>query len=106
MSSWGGRGAANLTRLTLETYGTTCHLCLKPVRLDAPPRHPLRPSADHIVPRSHGGTNAIANLRPAHYGCNSRRGARVLTPSLLEEFRAPRPVARPAEDGRAFFERG
>lgn len=105
MSGWGGRGAASLTRLTLETYGTTCHLCLKPVRLDAPPRHPMRPSADHVVPRSLGGTNAIGNLRPAHYGCNSRRGARPLTPALLAEFRAPRAAPRAVEDRRAFFGR-
>lgn len=33
-------------------------------------------SADHIVPRSRGGTNDLTNLRAACRHCNSARGAR------------------------------
>jgi 5-methylcytosine-specific restriction enzyme A len=33
-------------------------------------------TADHIVPRSEGGSNDIANLRPACAKCNYGRGSR------------------------------
>lgn len=62
--SWGGRQAQALTALTLATYGTTCHLC---------GRDGAR-TADHVTPRSKGGTNTLDNLRPAHGRCNSSRG--------------------------------
>jgi hypothetical protein len=35
----------------------------------------LRPTLDHVIPRSQGGTDDAANLRIAHLICNSRRGA-------------------------------
>lgn len=31
-------------------------------------------SFDHVVPRSHGGTSELKNLRLAHQGCNNDRG--------------------------------
>jgi 5-methylcytosine-specific restriction endonuclease McrA len=31
-------------------------------------------SADHVVPHSRGGTDALENLRAAHLACNLRRG--------------------------------
>lgn len=38
-------------------------------------RMPLSFSADHITPTSLGGhATRRANLKPAHYGCNSSRG--------------------------------
>lgn len=61
---WGGRVAARLVRLTLDAYGTTCHLC------GAGGAN----SADHIIPRSRGGADTLANLRPAHLRCNKQRG--------------------------------
>lgn len=33
-------------------------------------------SIDHVVPRSKGGTDDLANLRLAHWGCNQTRGNR------------------------------
>ncbi|MCQ4120416.1 HNH endonuclease [Rhodococcus tibetensis] len=68
MTSWSGREAQTLTRLTLETYGTVCHLC----------GGPGATTADHVIPRKHGGLNVLANLRPAHRSCNSARGAMLL----------------------------
>ena len=65
MSGWGGRKAQTMRALTLATYGDTCHLC----------RRPGADTADHLVPRSRGGTDDLANLRPAHAGCNYSRGA-------------------------------
>lgn len=61
--NWGGRRAQALVRLTLNTYGVRCHLC---GRLGAN-------SADHVIPRARGGSDALENLRPAHRRCNSAR---------------------------------
>jgi len=36
-------------------------------------------TVDHLVPRSVGGTNGIANMRLACHKCNQLRGARLLT---------------------------
>lgn len=41
---------------------------------DAPSRSRWAFSADHIIPKSLGGSDERSNLRPAHYGCNSARG--------------------------------
>lgn len=64
----GGRENTDLLALVLATYGTRCHLCgLEGAN-----------SKDHLVPWSHTRDNRLSNLRPAHVGCNSRRGNRVL----------------------------
>ncbi|WJZ03464.1 HNH endonuclease [Corynebacterium freiburgense] len=63
MAGWGGRSASRLRVLTLATYGTICHLCLRDGA----------DTADHVVPRSAGGDDSIENLRPAHASCNSAR---------------------------------
>lgn len=56
----------------------TCMICGRPLDFTFTGRHPLAPSADHIIPVSRGGDPyAQTNLRPAHYGCNSRRGNRT-----------------------------
>ncbi|MBF0808519.1 HNH endonuclease [Rothia nasimurium] len=45
-----------------------------------------RLSVDHVLPRSLGGSDDIANLRPAHFSCNSARGNRVMpTKRKVEE---------------------
>lgn len=31
-------------------------------------------TADHVIPRSRGGSNAVSNLRPAHESCNKAVG--------------------------------
>lgn len=63
---WGGRGAQRLRAAVLDEYGDICHLCGRPGA----------DSTDHLVPRSHGGSNSMDNLRPAHLDCNRRRGNR------------------------------
>ena len=79
---WGGRQTYRMTALVLSTYGTSCHLCGTD-GADSP---------DHLVPRSKGGSNALANLRPAHLGCNRARGDMDLA-----EWRGRHPLpARPA----------
>lgn len=67
---YGGARAARLRKLTRETYGDICHLCGQPIAEG-------QFSADHLIPRSLGGTDDIGNLRPAHRRCNSRRGNRL-----------------------------
>ncbi|QDF17443.1 HNH endonuclease [Gordonia phage Coeur] len=61
---WGGRRAAQLVAQTLATYGVVCHLCGRPGAT----------TADHVIPRSRHGPDALDNLRPAHRLCNQRRG--------------------------------
>jgi 5-methylcytosine-specific restriction endonuclease McrA len=45
-------------------------------------------SADHILPRIHGGNESVYNLVPAHLSCNSRRGKKDLTLNQVERMRA------------------
>jgi 5-methylcytosine-specific restriction endonuclease McrA len=70
-----------------ERDGWICKLCDSPVDLtdfrtvpgadgrEAFVAGPLYPSVDHIVPQSLGGSHEDHNLRTAHFGCNSERGA-------------------------------
>ncbi|HEX9817090.1 MAG TPA: HNH endonuclease [Candidatus Thermoplasmatota archaeon] len=51
-----------------------CKLCGQPVDPLLPFDDPMRPSLDHIVPKSLGGTNARHNLRLTHHVCNHLRG--------------------------------
>ena len=62
----------------LSLYGTNCHICLKPINLNAP-RKTGKPGwqnglhIDHLLPISLGGLDTIENVRPAHAVCNLRR---------------------------------
>lgn len=47
---------------------------------------------DHIVPRSRGGTDALANLRAACPPCNLRRGNRSTSPDTPAASRPLRAV--------------
>ena len=51
-----------------ERDGWRCHLCGRRVRR-------IEATADHLIPRSHGGGDDPINLRLAHRSCNSSRGA-------------------------------
>lgn len=63
-----------------------CHLCGGELDFDAPARSRLAPSVDHVLslkamrdldPETRKRLMFDPeNLRPAHYGCNSSRGAR------------------------------
>ncbi|MGP5928896.1 HNH endonuclease [Corynebacterium glyciniphilum] len=82
---WNGRKATQLTALVLAIKGTICHLC----------GMPGADTADHIIPRSLGGTDDLDNLMPAHKRCNSSRGA-----MLLEEWFKKHPLPRRAKASR------
>lgn len=51
-----------------------CWICHRPIDYKAPWKHPMSFTADHVTPMAHGG-NLYGELKPAHRGCNSRRGA-------------------------------
>lgn len=54
--------------------GGKCGICRKPVREKG---GPMRPSIDHIWPRSLGGSDELGNLQLAHYQCNLDKGNRA-----------------------------
>lgn len=63
----------------VERDGDRCGICRRKVNiaLKSGTRGSRRgPSVDHIVPRSLGGTDDLANLRLTHWGCNQKRGNR------------------------------
>jgi 5-methylcytosine-specific restriction endonuclease McrA len=74
--AYGGSRAVKLMELTYTNYEPVCHLCGMWISDDTR-------SVDHIIARSHGGTDDLENLRPAHKLCNSARGNRP-----IEEWRA------------------
>lgn len=83
LRAWAGQYSQNLVALTLATYGSRCHLCgLAGAN-----------TADHLIPRSKGGSDDIENLRPAHASCNYSRGNRDLA-----DFRRT-----PIVNGEPFF---
>ena len=67
-------GLSNRIRRIVIRDGPVCQLCGELVNLRAPPWDVLRPSVDHIIPKSKGGSDDLANLQLAHADCNSRRG--------------------------------
>jgi 5-methylcytosine-specific restriction endonuclease McrA len=58
----------------LARDGNICSICGE--LMDATGRYPntqRAASIDHVIPRSHGGNNALSNLRLAHRKCNANR---------------------------------
>lgn len=94
MSDWSGRKIPELTKLVVEAYGLRCWLCHRPALLGVHHLHPGRLTIDHVLPRSRGGSDDLANLRPAHRRCNLSRGNRLATAAQH---------GRRAESGRSFF---
>lgn len=59
-----------------QTLPPVCWICGKPIDLLLSGRDPRGFSLDHVVPRSIDPslTFVESNLRPAHMGCNAKRG--------------------------------
>ena len=53
-------------QMIMAKYKGICHICSEP----------YADAIDHVVPVAKGGSDHPDNLRPAHTGCNSRKGAR------------------------------
>jgi hypothetical protein len=66
---WAGRYVYRVRALVIATYGDTCCHCGLPGAR----------SVEHVRPRSMGGTDALANMLPAHLGCNLKRGTKPMT---------------------------
>ena len=76
-------------RKRILANATVCAICGGELDFNAPPRSRWSPSVDHIIPLSHmtemdPATRRMmasepSNLRPAHLGCNARRGAGRVT---------------------------
>lgn len=60
-----GRQRRALLDLALTVHGWVCCICGLGIA-------PGQESLQHVTPRSRGGTNDNANLRPAHRRCNSQ----------------------------------
>tara|TARA_R110000868_G_scaffold343404_2_gene604426 strand:- start:1422 stop:1793 length:372 start_codon:yes stop_codon:yes gene_type:complete len=68
-----------LVEYLAQRDGNKCGICGKRVdtSLSSGPRgDDLGPSIDHVIPRSKGGSDDLANLRLAHWSCNRLRGNR------------------------------
>ena len=54
----------------------TCAWCGKPINKNLKFPHPQSPTADHITPIAHGGSNT-GPLQPMHLRCNQSKGKRA-----------------------------
>ena len=57
-------------------HDLTCWICKKKCRPNSKNRD-MRPSVDHVIPLSNGGTDTFDNVRIAHVGCNRNRSNKV-----------------------------
>jgi hypothetical protein len=57
--------------------GWVCWLCEGAIDPTLPANLAGGATVDHVVPRSRGGSNDLANLRLAHRRCNGRRGSHL-----------------------------
>ena len=63
--------------------GWYCGICgLKTLKSRVVPHHKA-PTIDHIIPLSEGGVDCMANVRCAHFICNSKRGNRYNYDQLI-----------------------
>ena len=58
-----------------ERDGYRCHLCGRKVDMSLSGKDPNGPQADHLTPRSEGGSDDPQNLRLSHALCNQKRQA-------------------------------
>lgn len=67
----------NMTvEMLAERDGSDCNICGEAVDLSAVHPDPFRPSIDHYIPRSNGGTNDPENLKLTHLWCNQVKSDR------------------------------
>jgi len=61
----------------LREYGDKCHICSEPIDLELARTSRMGLTVDHVIPLSKGGTDELANLRPAHWICNNRKSDKL-----------------------------
>jgi hypothetical protein len=67
------------TQEVLDKWGSDCHLCHKPIDLEAP-RATFQTGwenglqLDHVIPISSGGPDILENVKPSHGKCNIGKG--------------------------------
>lgn len=82
-------GLSWLDRMAIfDRDGWACHLCGERVDYTVEPKHPLFATLDHLVPRSHGGSDDPSNLATCHAFCNSYRRDMPLSEMNREDVRA------------------
>jgi 5-methylcytosine-specific restriction endonuclease McrA len=64
----------------LDLHGTDCHLCGKPIDMQAPrwtamPGWELGLHIDHVIPIAKGGADSLDNVKPSHGFCNVSKNA-------------------------------
>lgn len=62
-----------------ERDGWVCHICETLVYPYFTGLDSRAPSMDHVIPLSKGGRHSYGNIKLAHVGCNSKKGAKIGT---------------------------
>lgn len=63
-------------KMLLDLDGDACYLCREVIT--------GRPSVDHVVPLSRGGSDTVSNVALTHWECNNRKRAKSLGEVHLE----------------------
>ncbi len=71
--------------------GGDCWRCNRPMRFEGPPNCGKAATIEHVLPRSKGGGNDLANLRLCHVGCNRHLADHA--PEQKERMRINQPAA-------------
>lgn len=64
-------------RRVYERDEWTCHICRDPIDPTAKWPDMMCASLDHVIPLALGGPHAYANVKAAHWLCNTYKGADV-----------------------------
>jgi 5-methylcytosine-specific restriction endonuclease McrA len=70
-----GSGVSRHLPYLLKRDRRRCQICGGAVAWTKKVPHPKAPTADHIVPRSKGGSDDRRNLQLAHWRCNAAKGS-------------------------------
>lgn len=80
-------------RRSLRAAAGPCHICGAPIDYTLPYHDPMSFVADHVVPLTRGGADALANKAPAHRDCNRTKGAREFADIIKRSGSLRRPGA-------------
>jgi len=74
--SWSGEGDHYTIPMLLDLDGDVCYLCSEII--DG------KPSVDHVLPLSRGGSDTVSNVALTHWACNNRKRAKKVDELYLE----------------------